>query len=207
MKYPENIQAVADLLPDYLGFIFYPKSKRFVLDEHKDAFNSFMYDDNLRVQKVAVFVNESLKNIIRIATDYNIQIIQLHGDESSEFCEELQLLGFQVIKAFGVDADFSFASLDEYESVCDFFLFDTKTSDYGGTGQHFNWDLLSNYHLQKPFFLSGGLTINDLPKLKSLANQLPIHALDFNSKLEISPAMKDIEQCQLLINAIRNATK
>lgn len=206
MKYPENIQAVADLYPDYLGFIFYPKSKRFVLGAHQQQFSEYIFNADLRVQKVGVFVNETIQTIIRVATEYDIQIIQLHGDESPEFCEDLQLLGFQVIKAFGIDAYFDFSILDAYEDACSFFLFDTKSKEYGGTGTHFDWLLLNQYTLSKPIFLSGGLEIKDISIIQDLAKVIPIHALDFNSKLEIEPALKDIEKCSALISLCRNVT-
>ena len=120
MKYPENIQEIAALQPDYLGFIFYDQSKRYVLDENKEAFSDFIFKGDLRIQKVGVFVNDEIKNIIRIATEYDINIIQLHGDETPEFCENLQLLDFKIIKAFGINEDFDFSVLGEYSEVCDY---------------------------------------------------------------------------------------
>lgn len=202
MKFPENIQEIADLQPDYLGFIFYDKSKRCVLDENKEAFSSFIFKGNLRVQKVGVFVNEEIKNVIRLATEYDINVIQLHGDETPEYCENLQLLDFKIIKAFGVDNVFDFAVLNEYADVCDYFLFDTKSKDYGGTGKHFNWNLLKQYDNTKPVFLSGGLEIKDIPIIHDLLKDVNIHALDFNSKLEIDYGVKDVAKCKKLITSI-----
>ncbi|MCB0507060.1 MAG: phosphoribosylanthranilate isomerase [Chitinophagales bacterium] len=204
MKYPENIQAVADLMPDYLGFIFYEKSKRYVLSNDNNTFSDFMFEDSLRVQKVGVFVNEPVPNIIRISTAYDIQTLQLHGDESPEFCEELRWLGYTIIKAFGIDDTFDFSILGEYENVCDYFLFDTKTKDYGGTGKHFDWNLLKQYKLTKPIFLSGGLEMQDIPTIHDLLNDIPIHALDFNSKLEMDFGLKDVEKCRDAIKQCRN---
>lgn len=207
MKYPENIQEVADLQPDYVGFIFYDKSKRFVLDvNNARPFDDFIFEDTLRVQKVGVFVNEDIKNIIRIATAYDIKILQLHGDESPEFCENLQLLDFKIIKAFGIDENFDFSILGEYTDVCDYFLFDTKSKEYGGTGHHFDWNLLKQYNNAKPIFLSGGLDIQDIPVIHNLSKELNIHALDFNSKLEKDYGLKDIELCNEVIKQCRNVT-
>ena len=206
MKYPENIQAVAELQPDYLGFIFYEKSKRYVLDANKEAFSEYMFNDNLRVQKVGVFVNEDTKNIIRMATDFDITMLQLHGDETPEQCEALQLLGFSVIKAFGIDNDFDFSVLGEYETVCDYFLFDTKTKDFGGSGRHFEWNLLKQYSFSKPIFLSGGLEVKDIPVILDELKNLNIHALDFNSKLEIEHGLKDVHKCEEAIKQCRNVT-
>jgi phosphoribosylanthranilate isomerase len=206
MKYPENILAVADLQPDYLGFIFYEKSKRYVLDANKEAFSEYMFNDKLRVQKVGVFVNEDVKNIIRLATEFDISVLQLHGDETPEQCEALQLLGFRVIKAFGIDNDFDFSVLGEYETVCDYFLFDTKTKDFGGSGQHFDWNLLKQYPFSKPIFLSGGLDVKDIPAIHDLLKDVNIHALDFNSKLEIEYGLKDAHKCEEAIKQCRNVT-
>lgn len=204
LKYPENILDISNLKPDYLGFIFYDKSKRYVLADKDVAFSNFMFNNEFRLQKVGVFVNEDQKNVIRLATMFDIQILQLHGDESPAYCEELQLLGFEVIKAFGIDEQFDFSSLDEYENTCSYFLFDTKTSSYGGAGIHFDWNLLKQYHLNKPIFLSGGLELNDIPTIHDLLNDIPIHALDFNSKLEIDFGVKDVNKCSELIAIIRN---
>lgn len=204
MKYPENIQEVANLLPDYLGFIFYNKSKRFVLAEQSDAFDEFMFKDTLRVQKVGVFVNEDVKTVIQQATTYSMDIVQLHGDESPDYCEQLRYIGFPIIKAFGIDTTFDFSVLSEYEDVCDYFLFDTKSDKYGGTGNHFDWNLLKQYSGNTPIFLSGGLNINDIPTIHNLIKDIPIKALDFNSKLEKDYGLKDVEQCRAVINAVRN---
>ena len=203
MKYPENIQEVADLYPDYLGFIFYKASKRYVLDENQKRFSDFIFSSALPIQKVGVFVNEEIKSIIRIATEYDMNILQLHGDESPEYCENLRLLGFTIIKAFGIHESFDFASLNEYADVCDYYLFDTKTSDYGGSGNHFDWNLLKQYDNSKPIFLSGGLAIQDIPTIHDLVKDLNIHALDFNSKLEIDFGLKDVGKCRDAINLVR----
>lgn len=200
MREPENIQAIANLNPDFLGFIFYPNSKRFV-----DIDNFLNIEtDYLGINKVAVFVNESVKNIIRIATLGNFKYIQLHGDETPEFCEQLKYLDFKVIKAFGIDDQFNFQELNVYENVVDYFLFDTKTNDYGGSGKKFDWNLLHQYTLTVPIFLSGGLDIDDFSAIHQLAQKLPIYALDFNSKLEDKPALKNIEKASKVIIKTRD---
>jgi phosphoribosylanthranilate isomerase len=153
---------------------------------------------------VGVFVNEPIKNIIRISTKYNMDFIQLHGDESPEYCEELKLLDFKTIKAFGIDLSFDFSILNEYKEVCDYYLFDTKSIVYGGSGHRFSWSLLKQYDNFKPIFLSGGLDIEAIPIVYDLLNDLNIHALDFNSKLEIEPGLKAIEKCREVIDKVRN---
>ena len=143
MKYPDNIREVAKLQPDYLGFIFYEKSKRFVLNPQsmsepaifREAFN--IQHSSFNIKKVGVFVDEPIKNVIRLATEYEMDMIQLHGMETPEYCENLKLLDFKIIKAFGIDDTFDFWSLAEYKDHCDYFLFDTKSNEYGGTGKKF----------------------------------------------------------------------
>jgi len=202
MKFPENIQEVADLLPDYMGFIFYPASKRYVLGDHQELFENFILKDTLRVQKIGVFVNEDIKQLIQHATRYGMDILQLHGEETPEYCEQLRYLGFPLIKAFGIDETFDFSVLGEYEDVCDYYLFDTKTASYGGTGTQFNWNLLKKYTGSKPVFLSGGLDIMDIPTVYDLIKDTPVYALDFNSKLEIDYGWKEPEKCKAVIHAL-----
>ena len=103
----------------------------------------------------------------------------------------------------GIHESFDFASLNEYADVCDYYLFDTKTSDYGGSGNHFDWNLLKQYDNSKPIFLSGGLAIQDIPTIHDLVKDLNIHALDFNSKLEIDFGLKDVGKCRDAINLVR----
>ncbi len=202
MKYPENIRVVSALEPDYLGFIFYPQSKRYVLENNAD-FTSFNFKTSSFIQKVGVFVNEPIKNVIRLSTEYEMDLIQLHGDEAPEYCENLKLLDFKVIKAFGIDDDFDFSELEEYKDYCDYFLFDRKSAERGGTGQKFNWDLLKQYDNSKQLFLSGGLDIDDIPTIHDLVKDVNIHALDFNSKLESEPALKDVSKCRSVIEEVR----
>lgn len=202
LKEAKNIVDVTTLQPDYVGFIFYPKSPRYITESN-------IYDtisDIRSCNKVAVFVNEDIKNIIRITTFCNINYIQLHGDESPQYCEELTYLDYKIIKAFGIHADFDFSILNEYEDVCDYFLFDTKTNNYGGSGKPFSWEILQNYKLNKPIFLSGGIGPNNLSEAIELAKQIPIVALDLNSKLEIAPGIKDLNLVEQAIATIRTIT-
>jgi phosphoribosylanthranilate isomerase len=209
MKYPDNLQEVAALSPDYLGFIFYPKSKRYVLEGQEDI--SLHTPDILQemdqlspgIRKVGVFVNEEIRHVVRIATLTDIRYLQLHGDESAEYCEQLKMLDFTIIKAFGIDENFDFTILNEYTDYVDYFLFDTKTPDYGGSGRRFDWSLLRQYNSQIPVFLSGGLDVEDIATIHDLLNVVPVHALDFNSKLEIEPGRKDVEKCREVIEQVR----
>ena len=188
MKYPDNILDVSQLLPDYLGFIFYEKSSRFFDGEIPEIPKS--------IKKVGVFVNATYDEIISKIEKYNLNLIQLHGNESPEFCLKFKDLSIEIIKVFSVDDDFNFEILERYESVCDYFLFDTKGKLHGGNGVTFNWQILEKYKSKKPLFLSGGIGIGEIEKLKTL--NLPIYTIDVNSKFETEPGLKNIELLKTL---------
>src|SRR5882757_1634481 len=152
LRDPENIKAIAALEPDYMGFIFYGSSPRYVHELQVDALESIPH----AINKTAVFVNESAETINKLIDKYNFDFIQLHGDESHEFCNSFRDKAI-VIKAFGVKKDTDFEQLKAYKKKVDLFLFDTKTESYGGSGQAFDWDILDKYELEIPFFLSGGI--------------------------------------------------
>ena len=214
MKYVENIQEVTALQPDYLGFIFYEKSKR--------NFEGIIPELPKSIKKTGVFVNEYLEIVISLVEEYQLDAIQLHGDESVEYVSQLKSelakrralfieenkrekkkknkqyvsdSSVEIIKVFGIQDDFNFDVLQPYESTVDYFLFDTKGKERGGNGITFNWKVLENYNLKIPFFLSGGIGINEIEKLKEvLQKELPIYALDVNSKFEVKPGLKSIEK-------------
>ena len=192
MKYPENIIEVGALLPDYMGFIFHKESPRYVVGKiSKEELQTTDFD----VKKVGVFVNQSQEEILEKVTKYNLQAVQLHGNESVEFCSELKKQlpkKVQIIKAFSADNDFDFEVLKPYEAVCDYFLFDTKGKLPGGNGTTFDWTILKKYKSEKPFFLSGGIGINELKAIEEISKtNLPIYAIDVNSKFEIEPGLKN----------------
>lgn len=199
MKFPKNIQEIAALQPDFMGFIFYPKSKRFVGDNFSPKSLEKLHDS---IKKVAVFVNEDVNRIIEIQKQFSFDFIQLHGNETVAECEILKENNINVIKVFSVDNYFNFNEVVAYENVCDYFLFDTKTPKYGGSGQPFDWELLENYTLSKPFFLSGGLSIHNIGKIK-YANYPMLVGLDFNSRLEDTNTKKITEEVSELIEKIR----
>jgi phosphoribosylanthranilate isomerase len=196
MKYADNIKEVAELLPDYMGFIFYPLSKRFVNDDFEIPVI------HTSIKKVGVFVNESEKNILEKVKKYKLNYVQLHGNESPDFCERLSG-SIKIIKAFGVESGFDFPSLKEYENYCEYFLFDTKTEDYGGSGKSFDKSILKNYKLTKPYFVSGGIGLEETSQLRTY--NLQPFAIDVNSKFEIEPGLKDISKLKLLITSLRGA--
>jgi phosphoribosylanthranilate isomerase len=193
MKYHENILDVSKLLPDYLGFIFYEKSSRY--------FNGEIPKIPASIKKVGVFVNASSEEITSKIKKYNLDLIQLHGNETPEFCENLKQENIEIIKVFSVDDDFDYEILNEYENVSDYFLFDTKGKLHGGNGVTFNWQILEKYKSQKPLFLSGGIGIEEISKIKTL--NLPIYAIDVNSKFEIEPGLKNIKLLQDAIQLLK----
>ena len=191
MKYPENILEVSELLPDYMGFIFWEKSSRFFDGEIPEIPKS--------IKKVGVFVNATLEEINSKIKKYDLNVIQLHGNESDVFCFELKSKisnHIQIIKVFSANDAFDFSVLEPFENACDYFLFDTKGKLPGGNGITFNWQILEKYHSRKPFFLSGGIGLDEIEKIKNL--NLPIYAIDVNSKFEIEAGLKNIEKLKRL---------
>jgi len=208
MKFQENIQVIAALQPDYLGFIFYDKSARFFDGEIPSLPKS--------IKKTGVFVNASLAYIIEKVQQYDLHAVQLHGDESPEFCDALRHLELvsasqtnidetlkqvqsdvKIIKVFSIKDEFDFSVLKPYESVCDYFLFDTKGKNPGGNGYTFNWEVLKNYPSTKPYFLSGGIGLDEVESILSFLRRQEssyCYAIDVNSKFEIEPGLKDIEK-------------
>ena len=199
MKFPKNILEVGAFQPDFMGFIFYPKSKRFVGEDFLPKSLKKLPES---IKKVGVFVNETSERIIAIQKQFSFDFVQLHGGESVSECEVLKKNNIKIIKVFSVDNYFNFKEVEAFESVCDYFLFDTKTSKYGGSGKSFDWELLANYYLSKPFFLSGGLSIQNISQIKFKKYPMLV-GLDFNSKLEDSNTKKITEEVSELIEKIR----
>ncbi|MEI9921820.1 MAG: phosphoribosylanthranilate isomerase [Bacteroidota bacterium] len=183
MRDAANIRAVAELKPDYMGFIFYEKSPRFVGTDFKIPVKN----------AVGVFVNESTERIL----EKDVSIVQLHGDETPAQCQELKDKGLTVIKAFSIDDDFDFAKTKDYK--VDYFLFDTKGQYYGGNAKAFNWNKLREYDQKIPFFLSGGLNAENLKDLGTLKG-MNLYAIDLNSGVEDSPGVKNIGKIKEVIS-------
>lgn len=200
MRDPKNISGVVAALPDFIGFIFYPKSKRFVGFEPSPEVLAKIPDS---VKKVGVFVNESPEKVFEISKNWKLDVVQLHGDESPGYCRQVQDSGITVFKAFSFGESFDFETLNAYSGVCDYFLFDTKGLLPGGTGQKFNWQLLENYHGEVPFFLSGGIGPDDLEAIQNFEH-LRWRGIDINSGFEISPGLKDVEKVTKFIASIRS---
>ncbi|MEM1258517.1 MAG: phosphoribosylanthranilate isomerase [Bacteroidota bacterium] len=185
MKYnPIEVEA---LEPDYMGFIFWEKSPRYL--------NSVLPSISRKIKKVGVFVNSNAEGILQKVTRYGLQMVQLHGKETPDLCNHLRNLGIGVIKVFGVNDTFDFSALEPYENACDHYLFDTKGKLPGGNGYTFDWEVLENYPSTKPFFLSGGIgmeNIDDVLTFLYRPESKYCHAIDINSRFEIEPGLKDI---------------
>jgi phosphoribosylanthranilate isomerase len=202
MKYPDNIIEVGALLPDYMGFIFWEKSARY--------FDGQIPTLPKSIKKVGVFVNETVENIIDKVQKHDLQAVQLHGKESVEFClnlkaqlKNLKQVQIEIIKVFSVADDFDFSVLEPFENVCDYFLFDTKGKLPGGNGTTFDWKVLENYPSSKPFFLSGGIGIDEIDAVNEIIKtNLPVYAIDVNSKFEIEPGLKNVQLCKNALQRI-----
>ena len=188
MREAENISQLLELQPDYMGMIFYSKSSRNVADESHAAYVRQLS----AVKKVGVFVNAELAFMLAKIRDFGLDLIQLHGSESPAICQQLMNTGCKLIKVFSVGDGFDFVQLKPYEPYVDYFLFDTKGKLPGGNGVVFNWEILKDYPSDIPFFLSGGIGLENVAEISQ--DKFPkLHAIDVNSRFELSPALKDIE--------------
>jgi len=198
LKHPGNVEAVTGLEPDYVGFIFYPPSPRYVEDLDPELLAGIP----TAIQKTAVFVNEDAEKINALLKKHEFAAIQLHGSESAGFCQSFRDR-VTVIKAFGINGHFDFATLDAYANQVDYFLFDTKSAVHGGSGESFDWNLLNNYKLDIPFFLSGGISLDNLSEINKITHP-QLYGVDLNSRFEISPGIKDIERLVKAFDLIKH---
>ena len=187
MKETENITEISALQPDYLGFIFWEKSKRnMTLDAIPELPET--------IKKVGVFVDASIQEIAAKINQYQLDVIQLHGNESVIFCRNVKKLGVEVIKVFSMNSNFNFSLVKEYVLVVDYFLFDTKGKLPGGNGVTFDWKILENYHCDTPYFLSGGIGTTEIDGLKEFLKSpaaKKCYAIDVNSRFEKKPGIKN----------------
>ena len=186
MRELENISALSELDPNYIGFIFWSESSRFV-DKKTPPLDK-------KIIKTGVFVDATFDYILNKIKDHQLDAVQLHGQESCSYCKVIKDYGLKVIKSFSIKNTFDFNTLEDYENSCDYYLFDTKGKLPGGNGFTFDWKILNEYPSEKPFFLSGGIGVDNLNEIKKLVKtKLPIHAIDVNSKFETAPGNKNIE--------------
>lgn len=199
MKNLENIQEISTLEADFLGFIFWEPSKRYCDLESLPVLPK-------SIKKVGVFVNAYFYDIMEKVKQHNLDIVQLHGNESPTLCRDLKNENITVIKAFALNDGFNFNILKYFETTCDYYLFDTKGKFPGGNGITFDWKILENYHLDTPFFLSGGIGLNQTNQLKEFFNlevSKKCYAIDVNSQFETEPGIKnksELKQFQQQLN-------
>lgn len=188
MRDEVNIREVGALAPDFMGFIFYAGSPRYVGKE-------FTMPETLPpgISRVGVFVNGSTQEIVEAIEQHHLDFVQLHGQEPADQCRELKDHGVGVIKVYSVDDDSRFRETEAYRDAVDFFLFDTKGKYFGGNARRFDWQVLSRYDQDIPFFLSGGISPENAADVLALG-EYNIVAVDVNSGVELQPAVKDVEK-------------
>jgi len=198
LKYKENIYDICQTGVDFIGFIFYKKSPRYVENQLETDVISEIPNN---IKKIGVFVNSTVDEIKKLIAIYDLTGVQLHGNESPELCRLFKKECI-VIKAFSMRDDFDFSILENYVSCCDYFLFDTFSADYGGSGLKFNWQILQKYRYDIPFFLSGGISIEDVDLIRNFSHP-QFYGIDINSKFEVKPGFKDVEKVRKFISLIK----
>jgi phosphoribosylanthranilate isomerase len=196
MRDQQNIIDIGARDPDYMGFIFYKKSPRYVGDR-------FVIPAELStgITKVGVFVNEGTEEMLRHALRLSLGALQLHGAETPDQCDKIRDKGYQVIKVFSVDSNFDFDAVARYRQVVDYFMFDTRGTHFGGNAMAFDWSILRKYDQRTPFFLSGGLSPDNVEGIQVLKG-MNLHALDVNSGVEQSPGLKSLDKLTAFLKAL-----
>ena len=216
MREAKNIRAVEQAGADWIGFIFYKESPRYVSQIKSRAgiipdYSSLENENGTvaHAKRVGVFVDEMPQNIGTRIVNYNLDAVQLHGDESSIMIDNLRRTvdpdihpGIKIIKAIGIETSEDLKQCDEFDGHVDYFLFDTKTTQKGGSGKPFDWDVLKAYNGKTPFFLSGGIGPDYAERIKKFSHP-QFAGIDLNSQFETEPAVKDAEMLKEFIEAVR----
>lgn len=192
----DNLCKILFLAPDYLGFIFFPTSPRYVVGKLDPDQLSIIPP---RVKRVGVFVDADETDLRRQAEAYGLTTLQLHGRETPEFCSRMRAAGFEVVKAFRIADQRDFENVEQYADSVDAYLFDTKATRVGGNGYEFDWQLLLRQPLRKPWFLAGGLSPQNIEE----AAQTGAAVLDLNSCFESAPGIKDYDLLRDAIDRVR----
>ncbi|MFC2080150.1 phosphoribosylanthranilate isomerase [Bacteroidota bacterium] len=200
MTDPSNVEVICKFKPEYLGYIFYPKSARYVGNNPDPRIFSIVPES---IEKTAVFVNEYYERMIEIVEKFDINTVQLHGMESPEICKSFRFRGKKVIKVIPGNQIGNDNLLKDYSDVVDYFLFDTPVKSFGGSGRKFNWSNLDELNTDIKFFLSGGISIGDAAQLKKIESST-FYAADINSRFESAPGMKNPELVKKFINELRH---
>lgn len=198
MRDAANINSVASLSPDYMGFIFYDRSPRSCVGMQPDLVKGLPGE----VTPVMVTVNMGEEDILKTAEKYGISTVQLHGQEMPEVCFSLRSRGMKVIKAMGIRTESHIDRLREYVGSVDLFLLDTLSASGGGSGRKFDWSVLEGYDLDEPFLLSGGIGEDDVERILQLRHP-KLSGVDVNSRFELQPGIKDAERLSRFFNALR----
>lgn len=211
MREAENIRQVAKLDINWMGFIFYSKSPRqFEETGHGELTLSPFHSQPLIADrqpgKVGVFVNATPGEMIEKAKFYHLDYLQLHGNESPDICHTLQKRGFSIIKAFSIATEEDLKQTKEYEGRAEYFLFDTKCSEYGGSGKSFDWSVLAAYNGKTPFLLSGGINSDSVEAIRNFQHPR-LAGIDLNSGFEISPGLKNIGKLKIFIDELNRSSK
>lgn len=196
----QQVEALAALGVDYAGFIFYPPSPRYVGERIGPAELSALKN----IKKAGVFVNAPFEEVLRTVADYGLDMVQLHGDETPEYCSRLKGAA-EIVKVFRVTGNEDLSQITApYASVADAFLFDTKATDYGGTGKKFDWSGLLKTQPGRPYFLSGGIGPQDVDELHTFLEHNNVYALDVNSRFETAPGIKDMRLLEQFLAGLEN---
>jgi phosphoribosylanthranilate isomerase len=203
MTQPDQLDQLAEANVNFAGFIFYPKSPRFAL---RQMTTSQIKKEN-RLNKVGVFVNTGVEEVLQMVDECRLHMVQLHGDETPKYCERMADY-VSVIKAFRLSENDNIEwMIRPYMEACDMFMFDTMGSGYGGTGKKFDWNLLKETEIAKPFFLSGGIEPGDEEELRKFSTEpvaKSLFAVDINSRFEVSPGLKDMEKVSKFVANLCN---
>lgn len=202
MREPDNIREVATTGIDWMGFIFYARSPRFIGNESDEETARIEAIRESSLRTVGVFVNATSEYMQEMALKYTLDYLQLHGNESPEACYELQKRGYAVIKAFSIASEEDLAATIGYEGRVDYFLFDTKCNNYGGSGKQFDWSVLAAYIGQTPFLLSGGIQPESVEAIRNFRHPR-FAGIDLNSGLETEPGIKNARQLKTFIEKIK----
>lgn len=197
MKYAGNIRELSSLAIDYMGFIFYAKSPRYAGEMDPSTVNL-----PRSILKTGVFVDESIDNMRACIDRYCLDAVQLHGCETPETCRFMRSRNVEVIKVFSIESAADFVPCSSWADVCDYFLFDTKTPQHGGSGRQFDWNVLEHYRGSVPFFLSGGIGADSAERLRSFRHP-SCCGIDLNSRFEKQPGWKDIALLKRFLETVK----
>jgi phosphoribosylanthranilate isomerase len=198
----KQLQELDEMGIEFVGLNFYSGSPRYAAGKIS---GEDMRDGDFDIRKVGVFVNEALIKVMKTAEEYGLDIVQLHGDETPEYCKRLSE-EIEVIKTFRINDEINIKALvEKFDDACDYYLFDTggQTETLGGSGKQFDWNILSNAKIEKPFFLAGGIGLQDVVKVK-MFDHPDLFAVDINSKFEIEPGVKDLDLVKMFAQVLRN---